>query len=207
MINEYLLYVTLAVTIVIIPGPAVILTVRNSIKYGFKIAIAGILGNFTAMIIMATVSALGLGAVILASTTLFAFLKIIGCGYLIYLGIKVWKTPLSNNDTQAQLSGQKGRDFVSVFKEGFWVGVSNPKAIAFFVALFPQFIDDSRPFVPQFLTLILTIECISCCVLSIYALLSSKVAALLYKNNSRNYFQKVTGGAFVGFGVSLLYEK
>ncbi len=52
MINEYLIYVTLAVTIVVIPGPAVILTIKNSIKYGFKISIAGILGNFIAMIIM-----------------------------------------------------------------------------------------------------------------------------------------------------------
>ena len=207
MINEYLIYVTLAVTIVVIPGPAVILTIKNSIKYGLKISIAGILGNFIAMIIMATISALGLGAVILASTTLFALLKIIGCVYLIYLGVRAWNTPLSDNDKQTQSNGQENIDFISVFKEGLWVGVSNPKAIAFFVALFPQFIDHSRSFVPQFLSLILTIECISCCVLSIYALMASRAAAFLYENNSMNIFHKLTGGAFVGFGVALLYEK
>lgn len=205
MINEYLIYVTLAVTLVVIPGPAVILTIKNSIQYGFKISLAGIIGNFIAMIIMATISALGLGAVILASTTLFAFLKIIGCVYLIYLGVRAWNTPLTKNDKQIQSDEQENNDFVSVFKAGFLVGVSNPKAIAFFVALFPQFIDHSRSFIPQFLSLILTIECISCCVLSIYALLASRAAAFLYGNNSMNYFHKLTGGAFVGFGVSLLY--
>lgn len=207
MINEYLLYVTLALTIVVIPGPAVILTVKNSIKYGFKISLAGILGNFIAMIIMATISAFGLGAVILASTTLFAFLKIIGCVYLIYLGVRAWNTQLPENDKQEQPSDQKNIDFFPVFKEGVWVGGSNPKAIAFFVALFPQFIDYSRSFVPQFLSLILTIEGISCCVLAIYALLASKVAVFLYENNSMSYFHKLTAGAFVGFGVALLYEK
>lgn len=207
MINEYLIYVTLVVTLVVIPGPAVILTIKNSIKYGFKISIAGILGNFIAMIFMATISALGLGAVILASTTLFALLKSIGCVYLIYLGVRAWNTPLAENDKQTQSNCQENIDFVTVFKEGLWVGVSNPKAIAFFVALFPQFIDHSRSIVPQFLSLILTVECVSCCVLSIYALLASRAAAFLYENKSMHIFNKLTGGAFVGFGVTLLYEK
>lgn len=207
VINEYLVYVTLAVTIVAIPGPAVILTIKNTIKYGIKISIAGILGNFIAMIMMATISALGLGALIMASSILFATAKIIGCFYLIYLGIKAWRTPLLKNNEQHQPSSLNNNDSFSVFKEGIWVGISNPKAIAFFTALFPQFIDHTRAFVPQFLTLILTIEGISFFILSSYALFSSKTAPFLYRNNAMHWFHKLTGGAFIGFGVALLYEK
>jgi homoserine/homoserine lactone efflux protein len=207
VIDDYLIYVTLGVTIVLIPGPAVILTIKNSIKYGFKISIAGILGNFVAMIIMATISALGLGAVIMASTTLFFLMKIIGCMYLIYLGIMAWNSPLPTNGMHIRPKHQNNKEFIAVFKEGAWVGMSNPKAIVFFAALFPQFIDHSRSYVPQFLTLILTIECISCCILSIYALLASRAAVFLYQNKVMNIFHKLTGGTFVGFGLALLYEK
>lgn len=206
MINEYLVFVTLAITITAIPGPAVLLTVKNSIKYGFKVSLAGILGNFVAMIIMATISALGLGAILLASSTLFATVKIIGGFYLVYLGIRVWRTPLLKNDNQlSRFQGNK--DFLLVFKEGVWVGISNPKAIAFFTALFPHFIDPTRSFVPQFLTLIFTIEGISCFILAGYALLTSRTAEFLCKDTSINLFHKLTGGAFIGFGVVLLYEK
>ena len=207
MINDYLIYITLAVTIVAIPGPAVILTIKNSIKYGFKITIAGILGNFVAMVIVATISALGLGAIILASSTIFTITKIIGCFYLIYLGIKAWNTPIQKNALLHKPEYRKKTEFFSVFKEGVSVGMSNPKAIAFFTALFPQFIDPTRSFAPQFFTLILTIEAVSFLILTCYASLSLKAVPLLSKNNSMRFFHKLTGGAFIGFGVCLLYGK
>lgn len=207
MINDYLIYVILSVTIIVIPGPAVILTIKNSIKYGFKLSVAGILGNFVAMVFMATISSLGLGAVILASSTLFATVKIIGAVYLVYLGIKAWRTPLPDNDNEHQPLSQVKKDFMPVFKEGLWVGISNPKAIAFFTALFPHFIDPGRAYIPQFLTLILTIEGISCFVLVFYSILSSRTAQYLATSSSMNLFHKLTGSAFVGFGVALLYEK
>ena len=207
MINDYLLYITLAITITAIPGPAVVLTIKNSLSYCYKTAFANIFGNFTAMVILATLSALGLGATILASSTLFSTVKVLGCVYLIYLGIKAWRTPQINNDTQHQVQIKSNREFSSVFKEGFGVGISNPKAIAFFTALFPQFIDQSRAFIPQFLTLILTIEGISFFVLMGYALLSSMAAPYLSKDRTMNIFNKLTGTAFIAFGVALIHEE
>lgn len=205
MINDYYIYVMLAIMITAIPGPAVILTIKNSIKYGFKVSTAGIFGNFIAMIIMATISALGLGAIILASVTMFTIVKISGGIYLVYLGVKAWRTPVHKKHEQPELQSKK--KFLTVFKEGVWVGISNPKAIAFFTALFPQFIDPSRSFIPQFLILIITIETISCFILMIYAMLSSKTAQYLCKDTSLKIFHKLTGGAFIGFGVALLYGK
>lgn len=207
MVNDYLIYITLAITVTAILGPAVVLTIKNSLRYGYKASIANIFGNFVAMIILATLSALGLGAIILASSPLFATIKIFGCIYLVYLGIKVWRTPYSNEDQQLLIRHTHKREFSSVFKEGFGVGISNPKAIAFFTALFPQFIDPGRAFIPQFLTLIMTIEGISFFVLLSYALLSSVAAPYLSKGKTEAFFNKLTGGAFIGFGVVLISDK
>ncbi len=204
MINDYLVYVLLAFTIVAIPGPAVVLTIRNSLKYGPKVAIVNICGNFVAMVLLAVISAVGLGAVILASSSLFQALKVLGCLYLVYLGIKAWRAEASTD-----FNGNNGiceRSLLSVFREGFGVGVANPKAIAFFTALFPQFVDPTRAFVPQFVTLILTIEGISFLVLGGYALCASLVAAWLSTHKVMGVFNKLAGTAFIGFGAALLWD-
>ena len=93
MINNYFGYILLALTITAIPGPAVILTIKNSLKYGYKSSIMNILGNFFAMVLLASISAIGIGAIILSSQTLFYAMKFLGCIYLIYLGLKIWLSP------------------------------------------------------------------------------------------------------------------
>ncbi|BDQ36937.1 flagellar biosynthesis protein FlgM [Pseudodesulfovibrio nedwellii] len=206
MINNYVVYVLLAITITAIPGPAVILTIRNSLKYGYKASIANILGNFIAMVLLATLSAVGLGALIISSSSLFVILKVFGCLYLIYLGIKSWKTPCiqkRNHQKEQQINNQK---FTVLFKEGLGVGISNPKAIAFFTALFPQFVDPARTFIPQFLTLILTIEVISFIILTSYAISASLASPFLSKKRAMAIFNKLTGISFIGFGIALLCE-
>ena len=207
MINDYVVYVVLALTITALPGPAVILTVRNSIKYGYQVAILNILGNFVAMVILASLSAVGLGAIIVASSTLFSAIKVAGCLYLIYLGVQAWKAP--SVSVTADIEGKKdhNRELFDVFKQGFGVGIANPKAIAFFTALFPQFIDPERAYLPQFLTLILTIEGISTLVLTTYAVCSSAASPFLSQKRPMTLFNKITGAAFFLFGLALIYEE
>jgi len=206
MINDYLLYVMLAVTVTALPGPAVILTVRNSIKYGYRVAIANILGNFLAMVILAALAAMGLGVLLLASSTLFSFLKIAGCIYLVYLGIKSWNSPIAELSFRTDRNTINRETALSVFREGFAVGIANPKAIVFFTALFPQFIAPDRAFIPQFLTLIFTIEGISFFVLSCYAFSASLASVHVAKKKPMAIFNKLTGTAFVGYGLALLCE-
>lgn len=202
MINNYLAYILLALSIIVVPGPAIILTVKNSIRYGYKIAVANILGNFVAMVILGTLSAVGLGAIILASAALFGAIKILGCAYLVFLGIKAWRSSGTKLSLQSERSRLGKRKVLNVFQEGFLVGISNPKAIAFFTALFPQFIDPDRSFFPQFLTLIVTIELIAFSVQLSYALLSSKLAPYLSKEKPMRLFNRITGISFVGFGLA-----
>lgn len=206
MINDYLVYVILAITVTALPGPAVVLTIKNSLSYGLKASVGNIFGNFVAMVLLASLSAVGLGALILSSSTLFVAVKVLGCIYLVYLGIKVWKSP--HMEVEQNLPKQLNKpDLSLLFKEGFAVGMSNPKAIVFFTALFPQFIDPARAFAPQFVTLILTIEGISFLVLTGYALLSTFASPYLAKEKSMAFFNKLTGAAFVGFGIALIVDE
>lgn len=207
MIDNFWAYVVLAVTITVIPGPTVVLTIKNSLRYGSRVALANIVGNFVAMIILSILSAVGLGAVLLSSAVLFSIVKVIGCFYLVYLGIKVWRVPTGIPFVASPDQKRCQRPVASVFKEGFTVGISNPKAIAFFTALFPQFIDPTRAYIPQFLVLILTIEGISCLVLMGYAFLSVVAAPYLLKQRSMVLFNRVIGSAFVGFGLALISDE
>lgn len=207
MIDNYLIYIGLALTITIIPGPAVILTIKNSVRYGPGTAIANILGNMSAMVTLASISAAGLGAIILASSGLFAAMKIAGCLYLIYLGYKTLKAPVDAADS----NGMAGRvketaSFFRIYKTGLGVGLSNPKAIAFFTALFPQFINPDRAFLPQFATLIFTIEGISFLVLSTYAILAGLASACLSRRGSMIAFNRLSAAAFFGFGLALIMK-
>ena len=199
---DYLLFFTICVVATFTPGPAVLLTVKNSAVYGVERAISGILGNIAAMITMAGLSATGLGVLLLVSESLFLFIKMVGGIYLVFLGIKTWranKRTFKNYESQASANNRK-----MLFREAYLVGVTNPKAIVFYSALFPQFIEVEHSIIPQFILLTLTFTSSSFLALLTYALVTKKLKFWLIKEKVRATFNKVTGGIFIGFGLSLI---
>ncbi|MFA0481953.1 LysE family translocator [Vibrio splendidus] len=199
---DYLLFFTICVAATFSPGPAVLLTVKNSAVYGVERAVSGILGNIAAMITMAGLSATGLDVLLLASESLFLFIKMVGGIYLLLLGIKTWrsnKRTLKNYEPQASANNRK-----MLFREAYLVGVTNPKAIVFYSALFPQFIEVEHSIIPQFILLTLTFTSSSFLALLTYALVTKKLKFWLIKEKVRATFNKVTGGIFIGFGLSLI---
>ncbi|MFA0410014.1 LysE family translocator, partial [Vibrio splendidus] len=199
---DYLLFFTICVAATFSPGPAVLLTVKNSAVYGVERAVSGIFGNIAAMITMAGLSATGLGVLLLASESLFLFIKMVGGIYLLLLGIKTWrsnKRTLKNYEPQASANNRK-----MLFREAYLVGVTNPKAIVFYSALFPQFIEVEHSIIPQFILLTLTFTSSSFLALLTYALVTKKLKFWLIKEKVRATFNKVTGGIFIGFGLSLI---
>ncbi|MEZ8216334.1 MULTISPECIES: LysE family translocator [Vibrio] len=199
---DYLLFFTICVAATFSPGPAVLLTVKNSAVYGVERAVSGILGNIAAMITMAGLSATGLGVLLLASESLFLFIKMVGGIYLLLLGIKTWrsnKRTFKNYEPQASANNRK-----MLFREAYLVGVTNPKAIVFYSALFPQFIEVEHSIIPQFILLTLTFTSSSFLALLTYALVTKKLKFWLIKEKVRATFNKVTGGIFIGFGLSLI---
>ena len=210
--QNYLVFLGVVLVATISPGPAVFLALKNGTRYDYLSALFGVLGNITALLIFATLSALGLGAILLASSKLFLGIKIIGSCYLCYLGIKLWLAKVVSNPS---LDSKHALDTITsapiktsnlkIYQEGLLVGVTNPKTVIFFAALFPQFISFEQGFVLQFIILALTITFFSFLFLALYTALSASVRQFLNRPNIMKYFNKTIGTVFVGYGIGLLF--
>ena len=203
---EYLVFLGICIAITFSPGPATFTAIKNGASYGLKYSIIGICGNEVALMLMAAISVAGLGAVIMASTILFTILKTLGGLYLAYLGVKMIMSNPSTlteekNELKTKING------VSLFVESFLVGISNPKAMAFLIAFFPQFIDPTQPVLWQFAVLGLTFMVCSFSALVIYAIAATQLSAYLKQALILKWFNRVTGGIFIGFGVSLIASR
>lgn len=197
--DNYLIYVGVAFATILLPGPAVILTINNSIQRGLLKSFAGILGIALAILLVATLSATSLGFVLANSVMAFTVVKILGAAYLIYLGIKMWRTKaVTNTHTNIKKSS-----LLKCFIEGFLVSISNPKAIVFFMSIFPQFIDLSQNYKPQFILLAATFSALIVLVHSMYALFSSIAKSRLSSSSGNTLLNKISGSVFVAFGVGL----
>lgn len=197
--DNYLVYFSLALATVLLPGPAVILTINNAIQRGLVKAFSGILGISSAILIIAIISATSLGVILAQSIVVFTIVKFVGAAYLIYLGLKMF---LAKSPGQLSISvSEKGG--WACFTEGFLVSMSNPKAIVFFMSIFPQFIDVSRDYVPQFGLLAFTFSALVLFVHSAYAFFASMARSRLSSRRGAGMLNKVSGGIFVSFGLGL----
>ena len=197
--DNYLLYVGVAIATILLPGPAVMLTINNSIQRGLLKSIAGILGIALAILIVAFISATSLGIVLASSAVAFNIIKILGAAYLIYMGIKMLRSKVTNDHSIKKQEASYARCFI----EGFLVSISNPKAVIFFMSIFPQFINTSKEYAPQFILLATTFSLLVMVIHSIYALSASAVKSKLSSKKGKSVINKIGGGVFVGFGVGL----
>src|SRR5690606_13210602 len=145
-LDHWLAFAVASAVMLAIPGPTILLVISYALGHGRKAAgatVAGVaLGDFTAM----TASMLGLGALLATSAAIFTVLKWAGAAYLVWLGVKLWRAPVSigtEGDTPAE--GKPLR----IFAHAYVVTALNPKSIVFFVAFLPQFLDVSQPVLPQ----------------------------------------------------------
>ncbi len=201
-IELYLSFVAITIVLLLSPGPSVLLSINNGVKYGSKLASVGVMGNVIAFQILMVLSATGLGAILATSSEFFMVLKIIGAMYLIYIGFKLWLTsvPQSLNEQSPE---QNQKSPLSLFKEAFFVTISNPKALVFVSALLPQFINTNNTLLPQIILLSLTTAVIHFAIYQSYAALSSKAKHKLESSKNRSVFNKISGVTFVSFGVAL----
>ncbi len=197
--ENYLIYVGVAIATILLPGPAVMLTLNNSIQRGILKSLAGILGIALAILLVAIISATSLGIVLASSAIAFNIIKIFGAAYLIYLGIKMFRSEATNNDLFKEQEGS----FFKCFMEGFLVSVSNPKAVIFFMSIFPQFIDLTQEYTPQFILLAVTFSFLVIVIHTIYAVSASFAKSKLSSQNGSSLLNKISGGVFVSFGVGL----
>ncbi|SFI04772.1 LysE family translocator [Modicisalibacter xianhensis] len=200
-LSTWLLFVTVAAVSILSPGPAFLMAVRNGMAGGVRRVALSSLGNISGLLVIASAAVLGLGVVLTTSEMLFMILKLCGAGYLLYLGVRQWRNPASLVVARPDTS-TRGR--ARVFSEGVLVALSNPKAILFFTALFPQFLDPRLPLAPQFTIMVGTFMVLSFTTLMAYGSLARQIARWLGSARRTRWFNRLVGSAFIGLGVSLL---
>ena len=180
-----------------------LLALTHGMKYGAKRTIASALGNLSVTFLQATVSIAGLGAILLASETLFNMIKWIGAAYLIYMGIVIWRSSNMKISDKPFNHPFEKEPLRKMFLQGVYVTAGNPKAIVFFAAVFPQFINPNNAYIPQLLTIMGTGGIIAFSCFMIYAIGGQNIVALFLKTSIGKYINRTIGGTFIGAGIGL----
>jgi homoserine/homoserine lactone efflux protein len=187
----------------IIPGPSMLLALTHGMKHGAKRTIASALGNLSVTFLQAAVSIAGLGAILLASESLFNVIKLVGAAYLIYMGIVIWRSPNMRFSDKPSIQIFVKAPLRKMFLQGVFVTAGNPKAIVFFAAVFPQFIDPKSAYIPQFVTFMVTGGTIAFSCFMSYAICGQKIVSLFSKASFGKFINKAIGGTFIGAGIGL----
>ncbi|KRA24740.1 lysine transporter LysE [Microbacterium sp. Root61] len=194
-----------ALVLIVIPGPSVLFTIGRALALGRIGGLLSVLGNALGLLPIIAAVAFGIGGIVAESVVLFTIVKVVGALYLMYLGIQAIRHRRDAATTAAD--GAPARSVWRQLGEGFIVGVTNPKTIAFFVAVLPQFVDLRAGAVPmQMMQLGL--------IFFVLALLSDGAWALVaagarsWFGRSPNRIQNLTatgGGLMIGLGGILLF--
>ena len=203
--HVWLAYFVASWVIAVSPGSGAVLAMSHGLAYGVRGASATVLGLQIGLAFILLVAGAGVGAVLVASAGAFMVVKLLGAAYLLWLGFKQWRAPVTLDDGGAQAGPPVMRLRQRVLT-GALTNATNPKGIIFMVAVLPQFIDPKRPLLLQLLILLVTTLAVDTVVMHGYALLASRLRALLRsaRARARRTQNRVFGGVLMGMGASLL---
>lgn len=197
-LQTWLLYLVAAIGLSLTPGPNSLLALTHGALHGHRrtlFTVAGGALGFTALIAL---SMLGIGALLQTSAHALTLLKLLGGAYLVWLGVQLWRAPAI--DLQAA-GGDRGVSALSLFRQGLLTAVSNPKALLFYGAFLPQFIDPTRDLMTQFVVMAVVFVVIEIITEVLLAMLAHRVRPWLQRLGRR--FNRACGGLFVAMGVAL----
>ncbi len=196
----WLSFVGTVLIITLTPGPSVLLASANSMDHGSKKAVGTILGDLSANTLQIILSSLGLASIVISSGEIFGLIKWLGVGYLIYMGIK----QIIAKPTTATFGGnKKNKSFFKLYSEGFFMSAANPKAIVFFAALFPLFIDEKMAFLPQVFILGITFLILDGLSLLTYVRFASRLKKYLADKKKVHMQNRIVGSLLIFSGLML----
>jgi threonine/homoserine/homoserine lactone efflux protein len=196
-----------AFLIIVIPGPSVLFVVSRGVALGRRAALATVAGNTLGAFAQGVLVAFGLGALVTRSQTLYAAVKLLGALYLLHLG---WSAFRSRKELSSAFDvGVEAKSVRRIVREGFTVGVTNPKIIVFFSATLPQFVDRDRGSVTgQMLALLLVFSSIALLSDGAWGLLAGSVRAWFTGSPTR--LEALAGGGglcIMGLGMRLALSR
>lgn len=204
-LSNWLIFCGLALLVTFTPGPGVLLAISNSVAVGPRRAMISSSGNAAGLFIVSGVAMAGMGVVLATSATAFLALKLAGALYLIYLGIKQWRSKASIlPEAESEATPSPRLPSRRLFLQGLTVALTNPKAILFFSALFPQFLTQDAPLLEQFVVLTGTFAACAMLAHAFYVLLARVLKSQFANPKRMRLFNQSSGALFVVLGLSLL---
>ncbi len=190
-------------SISIIPGPSMLLALTHGMQYGIKKTLASALGNVSVTVIQAAISIAGLGTILASSELFFQLIKWAGAAYLIYMGVSLLLAKNSIVQPDDIAVDDKNHNIRKLFLQSSVITAGNPKAIIFFTAVFPQFIDPNISYMLQSITLISLCAVIAFICFMLYAIIGQKLVNLFAQAKIQQRINKLIGGGFISAGIGL----
>jgi len=197
----YFAFVAACVAIVIVPGPSVTVIIANSLRHGARAGLLNVAGTQAGLALMLIVLAAGLDTVVEHAGVAFDWIRLFGAAYLIWLGYKLWRSDGRLGETEAGPAPRQG-----FFWQGLVVVLSNPKALLFFGAFIPQFLNPAGDALVQTIFLGATFMVVAIVLDGAYALASGSAGAWLSRRNLR-IVERISGSCLIGGGVWLALSR
>ncbi|MGY3620978.1 LysE family translocator [Bradyrhizobium sp. USDA 10063] len=197
-LQAYLAYVAACIALALLPGPIVTLVIANGLRYGTRAALTNVLGAQAGLAIVIGIVAVGLTSLMATMGYWFDWVRFAGAAYLVWLGIKLIRSPVEEVSTDAPPPPPRG----GFFLQGFLVLLSNPKVLVFFGAFIPQFVDLNKDHFPQVALLGVTFMVTAAMSDMIYALLAGRARKFFSKQRTR-LVSRISGGFMIGGGIWL----
>lgn len=196
----------LAVAIlVVLPGPIVTLVIANSLNHGKQVGFATVAGASVGNAMLLGATAVGLVAFFALLSEVFEVIRWVGAAYLIWLGIKAWRARATEETAgEAAVGARAPRATRTVVLQGFLIAITNPKAILFYIAFLPQFLDPHLPAGPQLLLMSVTMIVMALISDSGYALLAARARGWFTTPKRRRLQNRISGTLLIGVGCGLL---
>lgn len=193
-----------ALVIIAVPGPSVLFVVGRALTYGRSVALTSVAGNSLGLFVVMVLVSVGLGAVVAESLVVFTAIKLFGAAYMLWLGIQAFRHRRGLRVDPAEMPAA-ALPWPRALRQGFVVGVSNPKALMMFAAVLPQFVHRGSGHVPvQMLVLGSAAFLIGLLSDGIWALLASRLREWFNASPDRGRALGAVGGlSMIGLGVAL----
>ncbi len=199
----YLAFVAATAIMIVLPGPSVLLTVAHSISFGWQRALATVAGETAGIAVQLMVATIGLTTLLTVVAQAFEWLRWGGAAYLVYLGIKQWRSA----DGAMEFVDISTVSKTNLFVQGLVVTIPNPKSLIFIAAFLPQFIDAARPIALQFTIIVPTFLAITFIMTSIWALAAGKASGFLRGRRAFQSVMRTAGGLMILAGAGLVIAR
>jgi threonine/homoserine/homoserine lactone efflux protein len=197
-VELYLAYVAACFAIVIVPGPTVTLIIANSFRHGARAGLLNVAGTQLGLVLMIAILCVGLASIIAAIGAWFDWIRLAGAAYLVWLGVKLVRAPGALDATGSAAPAPRA----GFFLQGLLVILSNPKALLFFGAFIPQFVDPNGDAVHQVVLLGATFMAVATLCDGAYAVLVGRLGVALSASRVR-LASRLSGGILIGGGIWL----